>query len=124
MFDAVITEFPFVETLPKREKSKLAKLWDHLAEVRSVTAEKGPIIPQVMAADLLSLSRSRIGQFVDEGRLEAVEIHGVRYVTADSVEAYAKVERLNGRPLKQLTKRQMWRSSLASGRIIAENTSK
>jgi len=124
MFNAAITEFPFVETLPKREKTKLAKLWDHLAAVKRIIDEKGTVLPQHMVADLLDLSRSRIGQLIDDGRLEAVEIHGFRYVTETSVVSFAKEERKNGRPTKPLDNRQLWKSSLSTGRMIVENSSK
>jgi hypothetical protein len=125
MFNAAITEFPFVETMPKREKSKLAKLWAHLSAVRAIVAEKGTLLPQHMVADMLNLSRSRVGQLVDDGRLEAVEIHGVRYVTADSVEACAKIERkITGRPPKLVDNRELAKASLTAARDILQKTSK
>jgi hypothetical protein len=100
MFNAPLTEFPFVETLPKREKSKLAKLWDHLAEVKRIVEEKGAVLPQHLVADLLGISKQRVGQIIDDGRFEAVMIHGTRYVTESSVVAFAKEERRVGRPVK------------------------
>jgi hypothetical protein len=125
MYQASITEFPFVHEMPKREKSKLAKLWDHLAAVRAIVAEKGTVLPQHMVADLLDISRARVGQLVDDGRLEAVQIHGIRYVTADSVEACAKIERrITGRPPRKLDNVALWKTSLSNARHIVENTSK
>jgi hypothetical protein len=115
MLQAAITEFPFVEALPKRERSKFSKLWDHLTEVREVVAQKGALVPQHMVADLLDVSRQRICALVDEGRFDSVEVHGVRYITADSVEVFAKQERSKcGRPRKSLDNRKLWKASLSS----------
>lgn len=124
MFNAAITEFPFVETLPKREKSKLGKLWDHLSTVKQIVDEKGLILPQHMVADLLDLSRARVGQLIDDGRLEAVVVHGVRYVTEVSVVSFAKEERKTGRPLKCLDNQGIWQASVSAARRAFKNTSK
>jgi len=125
MYQAAITEFPFVEELPRREKSKLAKLWDHLAAVRAITAEKGTLIPQHMAAGLLNVCKQRVCQLIDDGKLEGIEVHGVRYVTADSCEAWAKAERSKGgRPRKVVDNRALWKASWEAGQDIVEKSSK
>jgi hypothetical protein len=125
MFDAAITEFPFVETLPKRKQSKLAGLWAHLSEVKRIMNEKGVVLPQHMVAGLLGLSKTRIGQLIDDGRLDSVAIHGMRYVTENSVVAFAKEERKNGRPIKAVdSKRELWKSSMSSAREMVKESSK
>lgn len=91
---------PFLDTLPKREKSKLSKLWDHFQEVKAATAEHGVLLPQHYAADLLGVCRQRVHQLVNEGRLVSVEVGGLRYVTENSMMAFANSERKAGRPPK------------------------
>lgn len=115
---------PYMDGLPKREKSKLAKLWDHVREVKRITEEKGTLLPQHLVADILNLSKQRISQLIDDGRLEAVEVHGVRYVTAASVQSCAQVERVNGRHIKKIDNQALWKSSVASAQEIVEKTSK
>jgi hypothetical protein len=124
MHEAAISEFPFVAELPKREKSKLEKVWDHLAEVRAVTAQRGPVIPQIMAAHLLNIGRARVGQLVDDGKLETVLVNGVRYVTADSVEAWAKSNRGKGGRPRKVSNLELAKASLEGAREIFKNTSK
>jgi hypothetical protein len=99
--NAVATlDFPFVQDLPKREKSKLANLWDHFTELRSVMAEHGALVPQSFAAELLGVSPQRINQLVTAGKLTVVPFHTGRFVTENSIVALAKSERKNGRPFK------------------------
>lgn len=116
MFEATITEFPFVEALPKREKGKLAKLWDRFAELRQLTEEKGMLIPQHFAAELLGVSRQRVHTLVNEGRLEAVEVGGSRFVTEPSVLAYAEADRSCAVRLKSLTNKDLWRIAMSNAR--------
>lgn len=99
MHEAAVAEFPFVKALPKREKSRLARLWDHFQEVRAATAEHGVLMPQHYAADLLGVSRQRVHVLVNEGRLVSVDVGGARYVTEASMMAFARSERATGRPL-------------------------
>lgn len=100
MHEAIVNEFPFVAELPKREKSKLAKLWDQLAEVRAITNEKGLILPQSFVSKLLDVSDQRISQLLDDGKLDGVCINGRRFVTEKSVIEWAGQEHKTGRPTK------------------------
>lgn len=97
--EAEVLEMPFVAELPKREKSKLAKVWDAFDEIARITETEGVLIPQSLAAKLLDVCRQRVFELVEEGRLKAYEVNGVRFVTENSVVAYAKSERKAGRPL-------------------------
>lgn len=99
MIEAGTIEFPWVSDLPKREKGKLAKVWDTLAELRATTEETGPLLPLTFAAALLNVSRQRIDQMMDAGKLERWELNGHPFVTERSVVAYAKAEKdKGGRP--------------------------
>jgi len=99
--DNAITEFPFVEAMPKREKSRIAKLWDEFSQMREAMQKAGGLVPPVMAAELAGVSHQRIWQLVEAGKLERVEFCGRGFITGDSFEAWAKSERKNGRPLKE-----------------------
>lgn len=117
MFEAEATEFPFMAQVPKREKSKLARVWDHFKAVSAVVEEKGMLVPQHLAAELLGVSRQRIWVLANEGRLEGIELGGIRYVTEDSVIAFAKLERKAGRPVElPKNNREMWAASMRAAK--------
>lgn len=100
MTDSIAFEFPFVEELPKREKSKLRKVWDELEALRQVSAEKGQLLPVQFVSELASVSRQRVHELMTEGRLERVEVNGRPFVTESSLLAWVKTERKTGRPPK------------------------
>lgn len=100
MTDSIAFEFPFVEELPKREKSKLRKVWDELEALRQVSAEKGQLLPVQFVSELASVSRQRVHELMTEGRLERVEVNGRPFVTESSLLAWVKTERKAGRPPK------------------------
>jgi hypothetical protein len=91
-------DFPFVQQLPKREKSRLCNLWDELRELRSLIAEHGALVPQPFAAELLGISHQRVQQLIASGKLIAVPVHTSRFVTENSIVTLAKSERKTGRP--------------------------
>lgn len=101
---AKLSEFPFVSKLARKEKSKVARLMDVLAELEKVTNEKGPVMPQALAADILGVSTQRVGQILDDGRLEGVQVGRCRFVIVSSFKEFAKEERKTGRPPKVLGK--------------------
>lgn len=99
MDQAIVNEFPFVAELPKREKSKLAKLWDTFQEMKRITAETGMLVPVGLVAELLDISRQRVYQLVEAGRLQTHEFNGRVYITENSLQAWAELEHKAGRPL-------------------------
>jgi hypothetical protein len=124
MNEAVL-DFPFVQTLPKREKSRVAKLWDHLAEIRAIEREHGRLIPMQFCADLADVSKQRIFTLVEEGRLVRMDVNGHPHITANSFEEWAKSERKAGRPLKVLaTKKEIWKASERAAKALVEKVSK
>jgi hypothetical protein len=102
MFEAVATDFPFVAELPKREKSKVVKVWESFQELSRVSAVEGMLIPQAFAAKVLDVSRQRVYELSGEGRLKVVLVNGHKFVTEKSVIDYAKSERKAGRPVTRL----------------------
>lgn len=103
------SEFPFVQQLPQREKSKLVKLWDHFAAVRMAIDQHGMLVPVSLAAELAGVSRQRIDQLVDSDRLVRIELNGHPFITENSFVQWAKSERKNGRPLKQHSAGDTWK---------------
>lgn len=91
-------DFPFVQELPKREKSKLANLWEALKEANAATREHGALVPTGFAAELLGVSRTRVDQLLEAGKLTAVVVHKTRFVSENSLVAWAKAEHITGRP--------------------------
>jgi hypothetical protein len=85
MFEAQTMDFPFVEELPKRERSKIATLWDRFHELRAITEEKGMLLPIPFCAALLGISRQRVDQLTRDGRLERVELDQAVFVTEKSL---------------------------------------
>lgn len=65
------------------------------------TMEHGPLVPQTMIAASLGVSKQRVAQFIDQGRLAAVTIDDRRFVPAASVDLFMTEDaRKNGRPKK------------------------
>lgn len=89
MHEAAISEFPFVEALPKREKSKMGKLWEQFEQTRAAMQVHGLLVPQPYVAELLGVSRQRVHQLVNEGRLASVLVGNQRMVTEQSMLAWA-----------------------------------
>jgi hypothetical protein len=100
MNEAGVNEFPFVQGLAKREKGKLENLWEVLKRAKEIAEEKGMLLPARFAAKLLGVSQQRVGQLMDSGKLERVELNGHPFVTESSVTDYAMSERKAGRPVK------------------------
>lgn len=98
MSDGITVEFPWVESLPKRAKSKLATLWDTLAEVQAVGKANGGLFTASFAAALLKVSRQRVYDLMDAGTLVKIQVADHVFITGDSLTSYAKTERRAGRP--------------------------
>lgn len=99
MAPELIEEFPFVESLPKSEKSQLAKIWDAFNAARAASAEHGILLHQSFVALLLDISHQRVNQLIKEGRLKAVMLGDKELVTENSLIAWAQAEHKTGRPV-------------------------
>jgi len=91
-------DFPFVETLPKRKKGRLAKAWDEFDELRAVCGDRGLPLLIGHAAILLGVSVQRVQQLIYDGRFQPVIFQGRRYICEDDILAWARSERKHGRP--------------------------
>jgi hypothetical protein len=65
------------------------------------------------AAERLSVSERRVLQFLEEKRLQSIQIEsgGPHYITVESLERMAKFERPPGRPKKEKVKAPVKKSS-------------
>lgn len=117
MSEADALEFPFVVGLPKREKSKVVRLWEKLAELREVMERNGQIVPASFAAKLLGISHQRILQLAEAGKLERIDVDNHVFVTERSIVELAKAERQAGRPFKvPQSNRELLKLSMAHAR--------
>jgi len=98
MFEAQTIDFPFVAEMPKRERSKVATLWDRFQQLKSITEEKGMLLPVVFCAKLLGVSRQRVYVLLDEGKMERIDLDGQMFVTEESFIAWCRAEHKAGRP--------------------------
>jgi excisionase family DNA binding protein len=71
-----------------------------LRELAEVFDRHGPVVPQHMVAKLLGVSRQRVGQLVEAGRIAVVRLAGHQYVPYDALRYFLAEERKNGRPFK------------------------
>jgi hypothetical protein len=93
-------EFPFVAELPRREKSRWAQVWEDFKAMQAVTQEHGVLVPVGYVVKLLAVSRQRVYELCDVGRLQAFEFNGHYFVTQASIEGFCRSERKGGRPVK------------------------
>lgn len=92
-------EMPFMATLPKREKRAVMDAWGELAEFCEMIKQDGAAIPVTFAARVLNVSRQRVYELINEGRIRTVELGGHVFVVADSLVEWGRTERKAGRPV-------------------------
>ena len=124
MFEAVASEFSFVEALPKTEKSRLVKVWDLFKQMKEISGTEGDLLPLMFAAKLLDLSRTRMDQLIADGRLKRYSLDGHVFITSNSIVEFAKTERKNGRPLKVPSVSETFKISRQYVRETCEKKSK
>lgn len=124
MFKAAVNEFPFVSELPKREKSRLQLFWDRFREVQALVERKGTIVPPVVAAELLGISRQRVHELMQGGRLERIEWRGQVFVTEHDLVEFAVAERKAGRPMGPTTVGQAAVSAVKAGQAYSKDLKK
>jgi hypothetical protein len=102
MFEATVSEFPFVGELPRADRRAAKSLWDRFMDFAEHAEDKGALVPPALAAKLLGVSRQRIWQLLDAGKLERLDFEGHAFITERSIVAWAKMERKTGRPFKPM----------------------
>jgi hypothetical protein len=104
---AEVADFPFVAELPKREKGRIATLWDKFQEAREIIDREGVLVPPSFAAKVMNVSKQRVCQLMDSGRLKRVDFDGQSLVTENSIVEWAKAEHKGGRPINPASARQI-----------------
>lgn len=97
-------DMPFVNDLPKREKTRWQKLWERFQEAKRITEVKGMLVPVALAAKIAGVSTQRIHQLIETEQLERIYLDDHPFITEESFLAWAKSERKTGRPPKTPTK--------------------
>jgi len=84
------TLFPLVEQRAQKR--------GFLREFVQAVEKHGPLVFRASVHLILDVSRQRVHQLVEQGRIATVEIRGHQYVPVASLEAYFADERKDGRP--------------------------
>ncbi len=89
------TQPEFFEFPVMHEKTK-ARSW--IRRYLDASVEHGTLCTQAMAGRALGVSRSRVGQLLDAGKLASVNVGDTRFIPATALELFLTEERPNGRP--------------------------
>lgn len=101
MSTAVISDtlFPMPEPVAPAEMS----LQERMDEFTRIAKGKEGLIPVTAAADLLQISRQRVYELINSGRLERIHYCGVAFITGRSIKDWNEAEKgLPGRGKKKL----------------------
>jgi hypothetical protein len=97
------------------EVKRARGVMDELDAFAVESDRRSGLINYSQAAIVLGVHRSRIGQFINEGRLQPVQFFGKDYLGVDDVRAFACEDRKRtGRPKKILDVARM------AGHIVAD----
>lgn len=119
VIDIAVPEFSFVASLPESRKTRLEVLKDVFGKIDRATREHGALVPPALVAGVLGVSRQRVMELVEAGRLVRVEIDGHPFITENSVVAHARDERKAGRPVKTRSLAGQIKLSVQLGREFA-----
>lgn len=93
-------EFPFVAELSKRQRSRWSRARESFQLLKLAQDQHGLLVPQNLAARLGCVTRQRIDQLSECGKLERIYINDHAFITEGSLVAWLKEETLRGRPRK------------------------
>jgi hypothetical protein len=96
--------FPVVEEKARRNSV--------LREWKDALDKHGPLLPRASVCFVVDLSRQRIKQLIDEGKLPVVVVHNREYMPIAVLEMFLADERKGGRPVKELTIAESFRKHL------------
>lgn len=86
---------------PVVQQKTAARSW--IRKYLDASIEHGTLCTQAMTGRALGVSRSRVGQLIDAGKLASVNVGGMRFVPAASLDLFLTEERPNGRPPRVLS---------------------
>jgi hypothetical protein len=98
------------DDLPRRKVKK--GIIDALREFRAVSAREGGLVPYAGAATVLGVSKQRVHDLVNEGTLRAIEQFGKKWLSANELESFVKLQRQSGRPWREPSIKEQWRAAM------------
>lgn len=107
---ALLFDLPEV---PKRQKTK----WEELAEMAEVSQAEQGLVPPIVAATLLDLSKQRISQLMQDKALRTYEFFGKPYLSVREIRGFIDVQREPGRPWNAPSAKELWKRSM---RVVKE----
>ena len=105
-----------VEALPRKKGMRAA--WKEFKEFVRVSKEQGDLVPVSLAAKLLGVTETRIGQLVEDGALGTWSYFGRRWLSATQLTTFVKLERPSGIPTKKPTAAELVKMSVGEGMEI------
>lgn len=110
-------ELAFMNEVPKRATA-FTRMLDSFQLLRDVIATKGLYIPAGFVKDILGVSKQRVHQLINDGRLETVQLNHMHYVTEKSLLEFITAEKKTRGPAIALaqTKREAWNRAMSYGK--------
>jgi hypothetical protein len=96
--------------LPERKVKK--SVFDFFRNLREINQREGGLVPYAGAATILGVSKQRIHDLVNEGTLRPVELFGKKWLSANELESFVKLQRQSGRPWKEPSIKDQWRAAM------------
>jgi hypothetical protein len=100
VFDSTATDFPFVASLPKREKTRRQKLIDEYHAFCELNRGSPPLTLSC-AAEFLGVSPQRVWQLCESGRLKKITFLGRSFIKFDGIYELTTEDRKTGVHTKQ-----------------------
>jgi excisionase family DNA binding protein len=85
--------FPEIVGLKKPSRVQVGEMYE-------IVKERGGLLPTGEAAKMLKVSRQRLFELIGEGRIEALNFLGRKWVCEDDLLKFANSSRSPGRPKK------------------------
>ncbi|MGA2544777.1 MAG: hypothetical protein ABSG78_24775 [Verrucomicrobiota bacterium] len=82
--------------LPQRKVKK--GILDVFRNLRAITSREGGLLPFASAATVLGVSKQRVNDLVKEGTLHPIDLLGKKWLSANELESFVKLQRQAGRP--------------------------
>ena len=100
--------------LPQRKVKK--GILDVFRNLRAITSREGGLLPFASAASVLGVSKQRVHDLVKEGTLHPIDLLGKRWLSANELESFVKLERQAGRPWKEPSIKDQWVAAFAGAK--------
>jgi excisionase family DNA binding protein len=98
-----------LDELPQRRG--IRAVWKELKEYMAVSDEQGELVTVSMAARLLGVTETRIGQLILDGTLRTWRFNGRRWLSGAELAAFVKMQRPSGIPTRKPSGFELWKMS-------------